>query len=104
MSGRNPHARIGVAGGQVGAVGALCAQGVMSGSFHPQQSPLVLQDLPHVCSLAREAKIDSWHQVLDLCSSLLNRLLCLPREILLQLQATEAFWLRSSWFKGENTG
>lgn len=61
-------------------VDAVRAHGVMSGSFQPQQSAVVLQDLPCVCGLAGEAEIDSWHQVLDLGSSLLNRLLCLPSD------------------------
>lgn len=85
LSGRNPCARGGWGQvqseeGALGRVDALWAQEVMRGSFHPQQSPLVLQDLPCVCRLVGEAKIDSWHQILDLGSSLLNRLLCLPSD------------------------
>lgn len=57
---------------------------------------------PALCLQACEgAKIDSWHQILDpFC--LIDCSVSLV--ILLQLQATEAFWLKSSWFKGENTG
>lgn len=54
--------------------------GVMSGSFHHQHLTLVLQDLRCVCGLEGEAKIDSWRKVLDLGSSLLNRVLCFPSD------------------------
>lgn len=54
-----------------GPHGAVHVCGVMSGSFHHRHLTLVLQDLCGVCGLAGEAKIDSWHKVLDLRSSLL---------------------------------
>lgn len=64
----------------VGLQSAARVGGVTSGSFHHRHSTLVLQGLRCVCGLAGEAKIDSWHKVLDLGSSLLNRLLCLPSD------------------------
>lgn len=54
--------------------------GAMSGSFHHQHLTLVLQDLHCACGLEGEAEIDSWHEVLDRGSSLLNRELCLPSD------------------------
>ena len=59
---------------------AVHRHGVMRGSFPHRHLPLVLQDLRCICGLVGEAKIDSWHKVLDLGSSLLNRLLCLPSD------------------------
>lgn len=54
--------------------------GAMSGSFHHQHLTLVLQDLHCAYGLEGEAEIDSWHEVLDRGSSLLNRELCLPSD------------------------
>lgn len=64
----------------VGLQSAVRVRGVTTGGFHHQYLTLVLQDLRCVCGLAGEAKIDSWHKVLHLGSSLLNRLLCLPSD------------------------
>ena len=64
----------------VGLQSTVRVRGVMSGSFHHQHLTLALQVLRCVCGLAGEAKIGSWHKILDLGSSLLNRLLCLPSD------------------------
>lgn len=85
----------------VGLQSTVRVRGVASGSFHHRHSTLVLQGLRCVCGLAGEAKIDSWHKVLDPLYLIgCSVSLVIP----LQLQATEAFWLKSSWFRGENTG
>ncbi|RLV98787.1 hypothetical protein DV515_00010353 [Chloebia gouldiae] len=51
-----------------------------------------------VTTLPLPSKMDVLVVFLDFLSSHAN---CV---IALQLQATEAFWLKSSWFKGENPG
>lgn len=108
MSGRTPCGRGAGAGavwgGERWAGGMLSVpMGCWGGVPTSQHSLLVLQDLPFVCRLVGEAKI-----VLGIKSWILEPLCLIDCSvslvIVLQLQATEAFWLKSSWFKGENPG